>query len=126
MSKPVRIQRKRIKGWKLPPNTVSVTRPGKWGNPYRVGIDGTAQQCVNRFQTRVESNLWSFPTEADIKRELRGKNLACFCALCAAHKDGKPFDLKCADCTPCHSDVLGPIANAPEPPSRHTQAESGR
>jgi hypothetical protein len=31
---PERIQRKRIKGFKLPPNTVSVTRPGKWGNPF--------------------------------------------------------------------------------------------
>ncbi len=31
---PRRIQRKRSKGWKMPPNTVSVTRPGKWGNPF--------------------------------------------------------------------------------------------
>lgn len=34
MTKPVRIQRKRTKGWRMPPNTVSVTRPGKWGNPF--------------------------------------------------------------------------------------------
>lgn len=32
--KPQRIQRKRTKGWQMPPNTVSVTRPGKWGNPF--------------------------------------------------------------------------------------------
>jgi hypothetical protein len=31
---PVRVQRKRTKGWKMPPNTVSVTRPRKWGNPF--------------------------------------------------------------------------------------------
>ena len=31
---PKRIQRKRTKGWRLPPNTVCVTRPGKWGNPF--------------------------------------------------------------------------------------------
>lgn len=29
---PIRVQRKRTKGFKLPPNTVSVARPGKWGN----------------------------------------------------------------------------------------------
>jgi len=34
---PVRIQLKRTKGWRMPPNTVKVTRPSKWGNPYRVG-----------------------------------------------------------------------------------------
>ena len=37
MSQPERIQRKRTKGWKMPENTVSVCRPGKWGNPFRVG-----------------------------------------------------------------------------------------
>lgn len=31
---PVRVQLKRTKGWKMPPNTVKVTRPGKWGNPF--------------------------------------------------------------------------------------------
>lgn len=35
--KPIRVQRKRTKGWKMPENTVSVTRPGKWGNPFKIG-----------------------------------------------------------------------------------------
>ena len=30
---PVRIQRRRTKGWRMPENTVSVTRPGALGNP---------------------------------------------------------------------------------------------
>lgn len=34
MTAPVRIQRKRTAGWRMPANTVSVTRPGKWGNPF--------------------------------------------------------------------------------------------
>jgi hypothetical protein len=34
--KPKRIQRKRVKGWKMPPNTVYVGRPSKWGNPFPV------------------------------------------------------------------------------------------
>lgn len=37
MNKPIRVQRKRVKGWKMPSNTVSVTRPGKFGNPFKVG-----------------------------------------------------------------------------------------
>jgi hypothetical protein len=46
--------------------------------------------------------------------ELRGKNLACWCRLCAKHAaTGKPLDQPCADCAPCHIDVLGPLANAP-------------
>lgn len=34
---PVRVQLSRKKGWRMPENTVSVARPGKWGNPFRIG-----------------------------------------------------------------------------------------
>lgn len=33
---PQRVQLSRRKGWRLPPNTMSVARPTKWGNPYSV------------------------------------------------------------------------------------------
>ena len=109
MTAPVRVQRKRLKGWKMPANTVSVTRPGKWGNPFFPGgglsMGGfndmmemvlpvsTPENCVKWFRKRMEINP-EFCEE--IRRELRGKNLACWCALGA----------------PCHADVLLEIANA--------------
>jgi hypothetical protein len=34
---PERIQRKRTKGWRMPEGAVYVGRPGKWGNPFKVG-----------------------------------------------------------------------------------------
>ena len=34
MRKPIRIQRKRTKGWRMPANTVYVGRPSKFGNPF--------------------------------------------------------------------------------------------
>jgi hypothetical protein len=43
--------------------------------------------------------------------DLRGKDLACWCGLCPAHADGKPFGTECEDCSPCHADVLGELAN---------------
>ena len=92
---PVRIQRKRTKGWRMPPNTVSVTRPGMWGNPWRVGVDGSAAECVEKYRAKIASNMWTFPTAKDIQQALRGKNLACFCALDQ----------------PCHADVLLELAN---------------
>lgn len=45
MNKPIGVQRKRVKGWRKPANTVNVSRPSKYGNPYRVGRDGTAQSA---------------------------------------------------------------------------------
>lgn len=35
--RPRRVQQRRTAGWRKPENTVSVARPSKWGNPFRVG-----------------------------------------------------------------------------------------
>jgi hypothetical protein len=89
---PERIQRKRAKGWRMPENTISVARPGRWGNPFKIGPDGDAAEVVRRF----ECEMPEFTREA-ARLELRGKNLACFCNL------GDP----------CHADVLLKLANSP-------------
>lgn len=116
---PVRIQRKRTKGWRMPENTVCVTRPGHWGNPFCVGetsnkamlrkwdwslkpghwdgICPTAEEAVRRFRCCIAfdgASAWL------AKEELRGKNLACWCAI---HRDD--------EYVPCHADVLLSIAN---------------
>ena len=97
--KPKRIQRKRTKGWKMPPNTINVTRPGKFGNPFKVEDFASAQACVKMFKTHRHS--FGYPSDDEVRAELCGKNLACWCAL------GQP----------CHAEVLLEIANA-EPEER--------
>jgi hypothetical protein len=103
MSGPVRIQRQRIKGWKMPDNTVSVTRPGKWGNPWPIGEFGP----MDRFAIDAEGAVGLFRmmlADAEMRHAARfpadlsplaGKNLACFCPLNQ----------------PCHADVLLELAN---------------
>lgn len=88
----------------MPENTVSVTRPGKWGNLYTIGNDmvkklywkptevETAEMAVKCFRTWIEYKL---QTDKNYLAELKGKNLACFCKL--------------TDC--CHADVLLELAN---------------
>lgn len=115
MAKPVRIQLSRKAGWRLPPDAVNVARPGRWGNFYRVGApmcDATIKRWVHRlrdFDNRghecadaaeavrrfggvlaFDEAIW--PT---LRAELRGKDLACWCALDQ----------------PCHADVLIELAN---------------
>jgi hypothetical protein len=87
--KPKRIQRKRTKGWKMPPNTVYVGRPTKWGNPYRVTHNTPLARVLIHFRQSALS------MQNEIQAELRGKDLACWC----------PLD------QPCHADVLLEIAN---------------
>lgn len=87
MSTPVRIQRRRTKDWRMPPNTVSVTRPGKYGNPYR------GPGAVLRFEVELKAGKLPFSV-AEVRRDLHGKNLACWC----------PLDQE------CHADVLLRVA----------------
>lgn len=101
MSRPQRIQRKRTNGYNMQAESmalnglpaVSVCRPGKWGNPFRVGNGVEPEEAVNAFEWWIREQggrrlLSDLP-------ELRGKNLACFCPLDQA----------------CHAEVLLHLAN---------------
>jgi hypothetical protein len=85
---PERIQLRRTKGWRKPEGAVVVARPSKWGNPWRVDptrattpatneYRATADECVRLYRDWVR---WAAPfSVADVQRELRGKDLACWC-----------------------------------------------
>ena len=107
---PERVQLRRTKGWRMPPNTVKVCRPGKWGNPFVVGkrygwgepgsseIEGPFTPIKDRKEAVAVYRSWLDDQHdlMDAVGELRGKNLACWCP---AHE-------------PCHADVLLKLANA--------------
>lgn len=105
---PNRIQLKRTKGWKMPPNAVKVDRSSEWGNVFRVGMVA----CNHRSAGECSCNTFNRETAAEavadfeaiprsqkaidrIRTGLGGKDLACWC----------PLD------QPCHADVLLRIAN---------------
>lgn len=107
-SKPVRLQYRRTKGFKLvSPNglpNICVDRRSKWGNPFVIGEThylrcpgGITLQpvlinqgnCLQLFREYAEQM-------ADIAQtELRGKNLVCWCKIKK----------------PCHADIWLEIAN---------------
>lgn len=89
--KPCRVQLRRVKGWKMPPNTVKVARPTRWGNPFVVGVDGDASACVESYRMMIENNR---DYQLEVQRVLRGKNLACWCEK-----------------SPCHAEILIEWAN---------------
>lgn len=101
MTQPKRIQRRRTKGWRMPPNTVYVGRPSKWGNPFRVTEDRNAKDCIIAFGTwlTVDGVDAGIPDRKraiiDSLPELRGKDLACWCSLDQV----------------CHADILLELAN---------------
>lgn len=63
---------------------VYIGRPTKWGNPYSI------TKTVNRFQAIQMYKDWIYQNPAlmaGAKKELKGKNLVCFCAPLACHGD---------------------------------------
>lgn len=90
MTQPKRIQRRRIKGWRMPSTAIYVGRGTPWGNPFTVDTYGR-ERAVALFREhlveikRIDPKLYRERLEP-----LRGKDLACFCRLDQV----------------CHADVL--------------------
>lgn len=76
----------------FPIGAVYVGRPSKWGNPYKIGRDGTREEVVAKFRAHCLAQMpYGFVFDLI---ELKGKDLVCWCA---------PL--------PCHADVLLELAN---------------
>lgn len=93
----------------MPADTVKVSRPTKWGNPYRIGETfhvGPAYSGRDDVVRDAEHAcrlyrrwLFNLRSARELVAPLRGKNLACWC----------PLD------QPCHADILLELANQPVP-----------
>lgn len=72
-----------------PKDAIYVGRPTIWGNPFVVNKDGNRLEVIEKYKAYAATLV------DDIKRELKGKDLVCWCAP-----------------KPCHADVLLEIANS--------------
>jgi hypothetical protein len=112
-AQPRRVQRRRTAGWRRPENTVIVTRPSRFGNPFKLatgrelGYEQPREAAVEFFRLWLAGDRFMWQAEeADPRREqilaglpsLRGKDLACYCP----------------EGSTCHADVLLAKANLPE------------
>lgn len=61
------------------------TAPGAWGNPFRIGPDGTRDEVIGAYRQL----LWQYIRQGRVSLEslaaLRGKRLACHCAPLPCH-----------------------------------------
>jgi len=90
---PKRIRRSRVKGWRKPDGSVIVDRTSRYGNPYKVGRDaGSNAEAVEMYWRYLDTRP---DLIEQIKANLRGRDLICFCDLTE----------------PCHADVLLVLAN---------------
>jgi hypothetical protein len=104
----------------MPPNTVNVARPSRWGNPYAVAVygldlalklfrdtvhgigpvdnamilDDELARATYKLHCAFGERIGGHPYEV-ARAELRGRSVACWCAIDAR----------------CHGDILLAIAN---------------
>lgn len=97
---PTRIRLQRTRGWRKPEGAVVVSRPSRWANPFRIGVDGEREDCLSLYQQALMNGALAFTVE-DVQRELAGRDLACWC---------RPNER-------CHADVLMELANDGGAPS---------
>lgn len=111
MTTPVRLRLSRLRGFDLQAHSravnglpaVNVARPSAFGNMWKVGTwsNYLGRVCANNADAVECFRSCGPPSEPHLRaiiiEELRGKNLACWCALDA----------------PCHATVLLEIANRP-------------
>jgi len=62
---------------------VYIGRPGKWGNPFQIGRDGTREQVIARYERWLSEQ----PELLAALPELAGKTLGCWCAPKVCHGD---------------------------------------
>lgn len=105
-AEPHGVQLRRSRGWRLPANTVVVTRASKrWGNPFVIGKNSLFGAVPDAATAVSFYRRWLITTTAgrDVlvgaRQVLRGRNLACFCGLDQ----------------PCHRSVLIEFANSDGP-----------
>jgi hypothetical protein len=90
---PRRYRLSRRKGAKKPAGAVVIARPSKWGNPHKMGLL-TRAQAIAAYKRDLYAGKLKVSVP-DVKRELKGRDIACWCRL----EDD------------CHGDLLLKIAN---------------
>lgn len=130
-----RVQRKRLKGWKMPENTVYIGRGSKWGNPFRVveyefgkwavktdGSFGCNQILIKNCRAFYSDKSDAVNDAVQCYRDLllpyshKEGDLKDFYISKAnlddlAELEGKDLACWCPEGEPCHGDVLIEMIN---------------
>ena len=127
--KPQRIQLRRTKGWRKPPNTVVVARPSVYGNPFRVfeeptktprysvhyvpnpSVDSGPGGWVNEFYDRADAVAFAVEMYREWATDGRNHYWRVLYFVEEHRLRGKNLACWCPLDQPCHADVLLELAN---------------
>ena len=65
------------------PYDILIDRSSKWGNPYKIGPDGTRSEVIEKYKRWIKN----CPELMESLDELDGKVLGCWCRPNSCHGD---------------------------------------
>lgn len=65
------------------PFDIYIGRGNKWGNPFRIGRDGTREEVIEKYRKWIVKNKKLM----SCLHELKGKTLGCYCWPLPCHGD---------------------------------------
>ena len=74
----------RVVHCKVEPFDIYIGRPSKWGNPFKIGKDGSREEVIQKYRQWVRTNPMLM---TQLTTELKGKVLGCWCKPDACHGD---------------------------------------
>jgi hypothetical protein len=131
VASPKRIQRKRIKGWRLPEGAVVVSRPSVFGNPFRIDrliVLATHSHPIEQEEWHIimpdGCTFYTFYSKNEaISQSVNLFRMNAYHEANGKFRDAARLELRGKDLAcwcpldqPCHADVLLEIANPKEPP----------
>ncbi len=69
------------------PFDIYIGRPSLFGNPYRIGPDGSREDVIQKYREYFYHRLETDPVFKRDVLNLRGKRLGCYCKPQACHGD---------------------------------------
>jgi hypothetical protein len=71
----------RVVHCKCEPFDIYIGRGSKWGNPFKIGPDGSREEVIVKYCDYIAKR----PDLLAAVHELKGKTIACWCAPKACH-----------------------------------------
>jgi hypothetical protein len=65
------------------PYDIYIGRPSLWQNPFKIGIDGTREEVIEKYREYILNK----PELMERLNELKGKRLGCWCRPQKCHGD---------------------------------------
>ena len=69
---------------KIPKDAIYIGRPSKWGNPFKLHSEFQREEILVKYLAWLDKNP---KLKEEIIRELKGKDLVCWCSPKLCHGD---------------------------------------